>query len=140
MAIKSPFTHLNSMTIRHKLWGGFFLILAVLLVVSVKTLWSVENTQQRVSGMTQDYQPTLIAAMDVSTALKNTTTAMGFYLLTQQPDYQHSYEVYLQKMDDAMAALQQTALVQHDAEGKNVGTLIGWLSLQLFGGHVADGA
>jgi methyl-accepting chemotaxis protein len=116
MPINSPFTHLNSMTIRHKLWGGFFLILSVLLVVSVTTLWSVENTQQRVSGMTQDYQPTLIAAMDLSSALKNTTTAMGFYLLTQQPDYQHSYETYLQSLDDAMADLQQTPLVQHDAD------------------------
>jgi methyl-accepting chemotaxis protein len=116
MPIKPPFSHLNAMTIRHKLWGGFFLILSVLLVVSIKTLWSVENTQQRVSGMTQEYQPTLIAAMDLSTALKDTTTAMGFYLLIQQPDYQRSYEAYLQRLDDAMAGLQQTPLVQHDAE------------------------
>ncbi len=107
---------MTSMTIRHKLWGGFFLILAVLLVVSVKTLWSVADTQQRVSGMTQDYQPTLIAAMDLRVALKEATTALGFYLLTQRPDYLQSYEDYLGSLDEAVINLQQTPLVQRDTE------------------------
>ncbi|KPJ93248.1 MAG: hypothetical protein AMJ53_07765, partial [Gammaproteobacteria bacterium SG8_11] len=107
---------MKSMTIRHKLWGGFFLILAVLLVVSLKTLWSVSDTQQRVSGMTQDYQPTLIATMDLRAALKEATTALGFYLLTQRPDYLQSYEDYLRRLDDALANLQQTPLVQGDAD------------------------
>jgi methyl-accepting chemotaxis protein len=107
---------MKSVTIRHKLWGGFFLILAVLLGVSVKTLWSVADTQHRVGGMTQDYQPTLIAVMDLRAALKEATTALGFYLLTQRPDYLQSYEDYLQRLDSAVDNLRQTPLVQHDTE------------------------
>ncbi|MEJ2080372.1 MAG: hypothetical protein P8Z74_20630, partial [Acidobacteriota bacterium] len=85
-------------------------------VVSVKTLWSVADTQQRVSGMTQDYQPTLIAAMDLNAALKETTTAMGFYLLTLKPDYLQSYEDNLLRLDSAIVTLQQTSLARNDAE------------------------
>jgi len=105
-----------SITIRRKLWGGFFLILAVLMVVSVQTLWSVTNTQQKVSGMTQDYQPTLMATMDVRALLKETATAMGFYLLTQRPDYLKVYEDDLRRLDDAMDALQQTPMVRSDSD------------------------
>ena len=115
MAINTFTLRSSSLTIRHKLWGGFLLILAVLLVVSVKTLWSVADTQKRVSGMTQDYQPTLIAAMDLRAALKEATTALGFYLLTQKADYLQTFEQDLQRLDEAQSDLRQTPLVERDA-------------------------
>ena len=105
-------TGLSSITIRQKLWGGFILMLVVLIVVSVKTLWSVSDTQKRVTGMTQDYQPTLIAAMELRAALKDATTSLGFYLLTQRSDYLLSYEEYLQRLDGASVRLKQMPFVQ----------------------------
>ncbi|MGD8939429.1 MAG: methyl-accepting chemotaxis protein [Gammaproteobacteria bacterium] len=114
MAMETFF--MKSVTIRHKLWGGFFVILIVLLVVSIKTLWSVADTQHRVGGMTQDYQPTLMAAMNLRAALKETTTALGFYLLTQRPHYLQSYEDYLRRLDVAIDNLRQTPLLQRDTE------------------------
>jgi methyl-accepting chemotaxis protein len=96
---------LSRLSITQKLWGGFGLILALLAVVVTKTLFSLADTEVKVSTVTQRIQPALIASMALKNDLKETSNAMGFYLLTKEEIHKKAYLGHLAGLDTALETL-----------------------------------
>ncbi|WP_455204180.1 methyl-accepting chemotaxis protein [Kaarinaea lacus] len=107
-------------SIRQKLWGGFALLLMVLVVVAWNTLSSLSATKEKVDDVTQDLQPALIAAMQLRNELKETTTSLGFFLLTKEKDHQQSYQQSLAKLDESNAHLNSLPILKDNPSMANL--------------------
>jgi len=103
-------SYLARFSIQQKLWGGIAMLLLVLAIVAGKALISLSDTSNKMDVLTEDIQPTLIAAMELQSALKEATTALGFFLLTTADPQKHEYQQLLKTTDDAMQALKTTPI------------------------------
>jgi methyl-accepting chemotaxis protein len=103
-----PFTRfLSAISITHKLWGGFALMLLILAVVVSNTLVSLADTQDKVNAVTQKIQPTLMASIALKDTLKESSNALGFYMMTKEPVHKDAYLKYLGQLDGAVQALKE---------------------------------
>ena len=105
---------LSRYSITQKLWGGFAVILAILAVVVGITLISLADTRSKVSSVTRDIQPTLLASMSLKNALDEASTALGFYMLTNEEAHKNTYLKSLQQVDSALQALSSIPAVQNN--------------------------
>jgi len=124
MNLSFLYAYLARFSLQKKLWSGIIMLLLVLTIVAGKTLISLSETTSRVDVMTQDIQPTLIAAMALQSALKEATTALGFFLLTTAEPQKKDYQQRLQATDSALVALKATPITQaSEKAGKLVASI-----------------
>lgn len=112
-AIEALFAKLS---ISHKLWGGFTIILTLLAVVVVNTLFSLSHTKEKVEVVANEVQPTLIASMELMTELKEATAYLGFYLLTKEELHKTNYHNHLAAIDEKLQALENTPVAKKNTE------------------------
>jgi methyl-accepting chemotaxis protein len=112
-AIEALFAKLS---ISHKLWGGFAIILTLLAVVVVNTLFSLSHTKEKVDVVANEVQPTLIASMELMTELKETAAYLGFYLLTKEEFHKTNYHNHLTAIDEKLQALENTPVAKKNTE------------------------
>ena len=112
-AIETLFAKLS---ISHKLWGGFAIILTLLAVVVVNTLFSLSHTKEKVDVVANEVQPTLIASMELMTELKETAAYLGFYLLTKEEFHKTNYHDHLTAIDEKLQALENTPVAKKNTE------------------------
>jgi len=103
-------------SIKQKLWGGFFIILAVLVFIVASTLVNLSSTQNQVEVVTKKIQPTLIATMDLERALMRASNELGLYLLTGEKGNKEKYLEYLGTLTSALQNLKQTPQVQNSPD------------------------
>jgi len=92
-------------SIKQKLWGGFFIILAILVFIVASTLVNLSSTQSQVEIVTKKIQPTLIASMELERALMQASNALGLFLLTDEAANKQKYIDYLDKLSTSLQAL-----------------------------------
>jgi len=112
-AIKKFFAGLS---ISHKLWGGFAIVLTILVVVVGNTLFGLANIKDKASTVTEEVQPTLIASMALMTELKEAAAYLGFFLLTKEETHKTNYHNHLAGIDEKLQALKDTPVAQNNAE------------------------
>ena len=88
------------LSIKQKLWGGFALILAILVISGLNTLWSASSTKNKVLRMTQEIQPALITSMELRSVLKDATTSLGFFSLTNEALHKQNFQEVVSKIDN----------------------------------------
>jgi methyl-accepting chemotaxis protein len=120
----SPLKFLKFTTIQHKLWGGFGVILLILAMVVVKTLFSVSDSREKIDLVVQEIQPTLILSLELINKLNETSTSLGFYLLTKEKQHQHSYQQSLQALDAKLTELKSTPVAQTDEKTQALVTAV----------------
>jgi methyl-accepting chemotaxis protein len=106
------FKRLFDVKIKHRIWGGFTVLLLILLGVSLGALRSFSTTERHLHQVLALDQPAIVAAMKLRHALEQTTTALGYYLLSKEDSHRKRY---LQGLDTVHAdanALLQTELVR----------------------------
>lgn len=108
-------------SIRQKLIAGFAILLGFLTLVVASTLASISDTEEKVDEMTHDIQPALIASMELSSSLKDTSTSLGFYLLTKEDSHKTEY---LQRLKTAGLALEQLKNISSATGNKDVSDII----------------
>ena len=113
-------TLFSKLSISHKLWGGFAIILALLAIVVVNTLFSLSDTKGKVDILANELQPTLIASMELMTELKDTASYLGFFLLTKEQSHKNNYHKHLAEIDVKLQALKDTPVAQKDNETQNI--------------------
>jgi methyl-accepting chemotaxis protein len=99
-------------SIKHKLWVGFGILLTLLALVAGNTLFSLSDAKKKVSIVTEDVQPPLIASMELQINLKNAATSMGLYLLTKEETHKEDYKAHLGRVEQYIEDLKNTPLVQ----------------------------
>ena len=82
---------LGSMRINHKIWLGFTLVLAVLVVVSTLTLVRLSGVQAQVSEVIESRQPTVFLTKGLTIELQQAASLLGFYLLSTEEEYKERY-------------------------------------------------
>lgn len=111
--------HVNKLfaklSITHKLWGGFGIILTLLAVVVGNTLFSLANIKAKTATVTEEVQPTLIASMELMTELKETASFLGFFLLTKEDVHKSNYHNHLINIDEKLQALKDTPVARKSA-------------------------
>jgi methyl-accepting chemotaxis protein len=112
------------LSISHKLWGGFAIILVLLVVVVGDTLFSLAQVKEKASTVTEEVQPTLIASMELMTELKQAASSLGFFLLTKEETHKTHYHNHLLSIDEKLQALKDTPVAQKNAETQSVLTNI----------------
>ena len=113
IAINTLFAKLS---ISHKLWGGFAIILTVLAVVVGNTLFSLASIEKKASMVTEEVQPTLILSMELMTELKEAASFLGFFLLTKEEIHKNNYHLHLLSIDEKLQALKATPVAQKSTE------------------------
>lgn len=120
----SPLNFFKFTTIQHKLWGGFGVILLILAMVVVRTLFSVSDSREKIDLVVQEIQPTLILSLELINKLNETSTSLGFYLLTKEKQHQHSYQQSLQALDAKLTELKSTPVAQTDEKTQALVTAV----------------
>ena len=108
------------LSITHKLWGGFAIVLTVLAVVVGNTLFSLASIKEKAATVTEEVQPTLIASMELMTELKEATSFLGFFLLTKEESHKTSYHNHLVRIDEKLQALKDTPVAQRSTETQGI--------------------
>ncbi|WP_428624795.1 HAMP domain-containing methyl-accepting chemotaxis protein [Sedimenticola sp.] len=81
----------SSMKIRHKVWAGFAVLLAIIAAISIQTLSSLSNVQQSVVEMVQIRQPTALLSKELSATIHKTASALGFFLSTKEESHREAF-------------------------------------------------
>lgn len=95
----------SQFSIRQKLWGGFGLLLAVLTLVSSIAFFSLASVQKDMSVVIDDIQPSVIASMELTGALNQATSSLGFFLLSGETVHRENYQAALKHVDSMVAEL-----------------------------------
>ena len=96
---------LGRLSIRFKLWMGFGSLLAILLLLSVIGLHGMQATRAQATIMADDLQPAVVAAMRLETALHRSSTALGFFMVSKQPEHRAQMEREFDLLPRALADL-----------------------------------
>ena len=107
---------ISHLSIRGKVWGGFGILLALILAVSTVSWRSLFQTEGQFSRVVKEVQPLMLASQSLSRALAQASSALGFYLLEQQDSSRVKYAESLKRVDAAMSDLSRLASEQEDAE------------------------
>lgn len=108
--------YLSYFSIKQKLWGGFFLILSVLVFIVAITLVNLSATQGQVETVTKKIQPTLLATMSLDKVVRQASNSLGFYLLTGEQSHKQDYLKYLETTSSALEQLEAAPQVQSSEE------------------------
>lgn len=101
----------SRMMIRQKIWGGFGLIMLVLVVVVSETLLSVTQAEKTVSNVVENAQPMVLASMELSATLAKSNEALGFYLLSKEEEHMNAYQGNLSQIESTLAEMKQLPMV-----------------------------
>ncbi len=107
---------ISNLSIRSKVWGGFGILLALILAVSTVSWRSLFQTESQFSWVVKEVQPLMLASQSLSRALAQASAALGFYLLEQQDASRVTYGKSLERVDAAMSDLSELAAEQEDAD------------------------
>jgi len=97
---------LSNLPVRQKVWGGFGILLALMLLVSAVSYRSLASVESKLGLVVEKLQPTMLASQDLSQALANAAADMGLYLLAADSSAKADYHQALTDIDTALAQLQ----------------------------------
>ncbi len=101
----------GNLLIKHKLWGGYGLLLAVLAVVALSALTSLSDTQREVHAMVKERQPAAFSAMALVTQLESASAGLGYYLLSKEGEHKENYEQAIEDLDALLQELSSNPMV-----------------------------
>ena len=105
---------LANLSVRQKVWGGFGILLALMLLLSAVSYRSLFQVEDKLSLVVEKLQPTMLASQDLSQALTHATASLGLYLLAQDDGAKVEYQQALGRIDTALAQLKERLEANHD--------------------------
>jgi methyl-accepting chemotaxis protein len=105
---------LSNLSVRQKVWGGFGILLALMLLLSAVSWRSLFKVEDRLGLVVEKLQPTMLASQDLSQSLTRATAALGLYLLAQDDSAKLEYQQALAQVDLALQSLQQQLQMHKD--------------------------
>lgn len=113
---------LNNLSIRNKIWSGFGFILTILAVVAISAATSLSKTEKSVDNVVNTIQPMVLASNDLTSALNETSGALGYYLLSQENSFKRDYVNGLENVKKNLSTL--SSLVNNESGGNGTRELI----------------
>ncbi len=95
---------LKDTLIKNKIWLALALIAAVLVSISLISIVSFSKTQQKLAKVTQQYQPKMLSAMQLTTHFYHSISVLGNYMV-EHDDY--NLALYQSKVQDIDSSLDE---------------------------------
>ncbi len=108
-------TLLSDLPVRQKVWGGFGILLALMVMLSAVSWRSLSQVSDDLRLVVEELQPTMLASQDLSQSLAQAAAALGLYLLAEEDSNRVDYRESLEAVDAAMSRLEQLLLDHPDA-------------------------
>jgi methyl-accepting chemotaxis protein len=96
----------SNTTIKQRIWFGFSLLLVILITVSLSTLLQFATLSSGINKLTDKIQPAVMSSQSLSFHLESASHALGFYMLTREPQYKDKYSASMLKAKQTMLSLQ----------------------------------
>lgn len=109
------FRFISQLSISVKVWGGFGVLLALIIAVSSVSWRSLFQIEDEFSRVVEEVQPTMLASQALSRSLAQASASLGLYLLTEEDASRVDYGQSLEAVNEAMSDLTQLASAQGDA-------------------------
>ncbi|VAW83220.1 Methyl-accepting chemotaxis protein [hydrothermal vent metagenome] len=110
---------LSRLSIRSKVWGGFGVLLALIVAVSAVSWRSLFQIEDEFSLVVEEVQPTMLASQALSRSLAQASAALGVYLLTEEDSSRVKYGESLEQVNAAMSNLSRLVSEQDDSDLTN---------------------
>ncbi len=110
------FEILSRLSIRSKVWGGFGVLLALIVAVSTVSWRSLFQIEDEFSHVVEEVQPTMLASQALSRSLAQASAALGVYLLTEEDSSRVKYGESLEQVNAAMSNLSRLVSEQGDRD------------------------
>ena len=107
---------LENLTIRHKIIGGFGILVILLITVGLITQFSLNENGDKLNELVNDVQPTVVESLELVDELDRASASLGFYLLSKEKVHKDDYLKYLDKVSKSVATLKSMDLIQKDSE------------------------
>lgn len=113
----------NQLTVKRKLLLGAVIVSSILLILALRIIITQHKTHASLEIMVEQYLPAVNTAHALKGFIKDTTTALGFYLLDNNPQHRSDFEQGLQNLQTSLQTLKQNPAIQSDK--KSTDTVLG---------------
>ena len=107
-------------TIKQKLNVGFRTILGFMVIIILVNLISLSVIRSNINEIIEEHEPTVFAAHELESELKNASSSLGFYLLSQEEIHKSNYITATKKIDSLLLSLQQQENILEDADAQTI--------------------
>ncbi len=90
---------INRLTVRQKIWGGFGIMLAILAVVASIPLLTFSDVQSRVSHVSNEVQPALLASEELAKHINEASARLAFFLTSEDERHRLEYQKIVKDID-----------------------------------------
>ena len=108
------------LTIKQKLKYGFGTLLTFMVVIILLNLISLFIIRNNINEVIDEHEPTVFAAIELEAELKNSSSSLGFYLLSQEEIHKTNYIESTQKIDNLLEELKQKKPIQNDEAAQKI--------------------
>ena len=93
-------------------------LLAVLGIVSLSTITSLQIAQGRFSSVVEDAQPLTVASLELAERLNLANASLGFYLLGKNSENKTQFDLALHQVDEIILKIKEMDIVSDDDRTK----------------------
>ncbi|NOY67030.1 MAG: methyl-accepting chemotaxis protein, partial [Gammaproteobacteria bacterium] len=107
-------SHFRNISIKYKVIGSLLAIIAVMIGIALSSHYSLSRVDKQVTEVVKNIQPTVTASLQLSDNLKQTSSALGFYLLSKTKQDKDDYLNGLVKVEKSLKGLKSIPWVQQN--------------------------
>lgn len=105
--VSSLLDFFSRFSVKHKIWGGFGMILAIVAVGAVIVIQGQRSTKSTIEKVLQETLPLAMMSMELNSSLTQASEALGYYLLSKEESYKTSYDQELANIDNVLGKIKQ---------------------------------
>jgi len=104
----------QNISIKYKIIGSIIAIMMVMVSIVLSSHYSLSRVDTQITEVVGNIQPTVIASLELSDSLKQSSSALGFYLLSKTKQDKNDYLAGLGKVGKSLKALKSIRWVKQD--------------------------
>jgi len=105
-----------TLTIKHKLWGGYALILALLLTVALVSYVNLSDIQSKIKTVAEDSQPKVIASLELASQIHKSSSSLGYFMLSND---ELDKQAYLNNLSTVQVRIQNLQEIVSHSEDRS---------------------
>jgi methyl-accepting chemotaxis protein len=115
---------LNKAQLRHLVWAGFALVLAILLLGNVTNISQLSTVQTTVDYVVDDVQPTLLRSQQLEVSIERAISAQNSYLLSQDVRHKESYAEASSEIQAILEELKVSEIINQSERSRELLTTV----------------
>ncbi|MDH5444841.1 MAG: methyl-accepting chemotaxis protein [Gammaproteobacteria bacterium] len=110
----------SRLKVSHKVWLSTGALLAVLAIVSLTAITSLQIAQSRFTSVVEESQPLAVGSLELAEKLNKANASLGFYLLGKNSEDKTQFDLALHQIDEIFVRLKGMDVVEDDETTKNL--------------------